>query len=1222
MSGAKTFTYDSTSPSHSFTFKFRWTAGDTPRFNLYPDANGAFPFALSVKYPNQSGFGATAGPNGSWDLDPSKTSNIVDMNNAIIPGMSYDIEYGRLKVASGPNAGKYYIYVKANDELVAENYYDGVAADGTYIKDSNQYQVNNTLTFEVHGVNGTKISGIPEAERYDAYDELNFTDLYLGGQPVTGAVELHGGQTYTYDRTSPSYSAILHFNWTAGDIAKFQMSFDKTADGSMSYPFGIWVKEPNGDGAGAFGDVWFLPGQSQNAHYVFDHAVMAGESYEFEIGRLKVLNGANAGKYYTYLKINKELVAQAYTEVGADGQYTFSQKTLSLSNEILFGYWTSATTNNYGRLAPVVEETEYEPYDVVNYEDLLKNGQPVGGSTTLTGGSVLTYNKTSPTGSVILKYRWTVGSVPKFQLSFDKTASDAMDYRFGAWLSEPSADYPNGKMWLCPGYGPQINLPTALVSGSSHNIEFARLKVKKGVNAGKYYVYINIDDETIAEYYVGADVVDANGQYLSEPHATTCTLSNEIFWAFWGSENNSISMYLDPEDIDPDPEALYYDYDVINYADLKDESGKALGDETTFTAAKMFTYNRTSPTGSAILKYRWTVGTKPSFQLSFDHAYESNGTTKSIGYMFGAWLSEPDEQFPNGRLWLRPGYGPQVNLPVALEEDNIYDIEFARLKVAKGANKGKYYVYLKIDGQLIAESYTDVNVVGSNNHYITKPGVNNATDATISNKIYMTYWGSYGNTLSDTWDIGKGYYVYYYANGNLVEKVPFLLDDPSVVGKEPAVPTIPNAVGEWEPHPVTGLTKALSVYANYTVTAPSSTSADISLNAFNGTTVDLKTDIVNAYLATPMAQQTNYVRNYHHTTSGYQDYQNITFRWSDLGNNSSYTAYFADNADFDDAFIVTTTEKELVKKVGIFVPGKTYYWFVAGNDTGVCSAVDTFTALDAPARYITAGAVTNMRDEGGYTTVNGQTVNYGLVYRGASLDEDHSHVDDMARSVFRYLGINSEIELRGGNVHRRTGWDSGNTNVYYINATGYSPILNLDADQKAQYKATFEAMADRSNYPFYFHCSAGADRTGTFGYLLNGLLGVPYETLRADYELTSFSEVGRRTADEWTDGDSFDLMHNTLMAQYDDGSGDVQAAIEKFLMQHIGLDQATLDAIKVIMLESDPYDLDLDGDVDADDVVLLKQAILSGSNNTKFDVNKDNYIDVRDVVSMKKHFAA
>lgn len=93
--------------------------------------------------------------------------------------------------------------------------------------------------------------------------------------------------------------------------------------------------------------------------------------------------------------------------------------------------------------------------------------------------------------------------------------------------------------------------------------------------------------------------------------------------------------------------------------------------------------------------------------------------------------------------------------------------------------------------------------------------------------------------------------------------------------------------------------------------------------------------------------------------------------------------------------------------MGIFVPGKTYYWFVAGNDSGKCSAVDTFTAGKETVRYITAGAVINMRDEGGYITDSGRKVKYGLVYRDASLDEETSYLDNTAYHVFRYLGMKS-----------------------------------------------------------------------------------------------------------------------------------------------------------------------------------------------------------------------
>ena len=262
-----------------------------------------------------------------------------------------------------------------------------------------------------------------------------------------------------------------------------------------------------------------------------------------------------------------------------------------------------------------------------------------------------------------------------------------------------------------------------------------------------------------------------------------------------------------------------------------------------------------------------------------------------------------------------------------------------------------------------------------------------------------------------------------------------------------------------------------------------------------------------------------------------------------------------------------------------------------------------------------------MRDEGGYMTDSGHKIKYGLVYRGASLDEETSFVDDTAYHIFRYLGMKSEIELRGGYAHTKTGWDNTNSNVYHINAVCYSEILSLDAEIKAQYKATFEAMADRSNYPFYFHCSAGADRTGTFAYLLNGFLGVSLEELREDYELTSFSKIGRRPADDWTNGNSFDRMHSELMAQYGDGNGNISAAIENFLTQYIGVNQSTLDSIKEIMLEIDPFDLNGDTTIDYLDITILREALLFDSTNVKLDVNADGKIDILDLVRMKKYLA-
>ncbi|MBR5922860.1 MAG: hypothetical protein IKZ59_03590, partial [Clostridia bacterium] len=85
--------------------------------------------------------------------------------------------------------------------------------------------------------------------------------------------------------------------------------------------------------------------------------------------------------------------------------------------------------------------------------------------------------------------------------------------------------------------------------------------------------------------------------------------------------------------------------------------------------------------------------------------------------------------------------------------------------------------------------------------------------------------------------------------------------------------------------------------------------------------------------------------------------------------------------------------------------------------------------------------------------------------------------------------------------------------------------------------------------------------------------------------------------------------------------GNISAAIENFLMQNIGVSKSTLNLIKEIMLDYDPMDLDCDGVVNARDMVLLRTALLSDVIDTKFDINADVVIDIRDLIHMKKYLA-
>lgn len=367
-------------------------------------------------------------------------------------------------------------------------------------------------------------------------------------------------------------------------------------------------------------------------------------------------------------------------------------------------------------------------------------------------------------------------------------------------------------------------------------------------------------------------------------------------------------------------------------------------------------------------------------------------------------------------------------------------------------------------------------------------------------------------------------------------------------------------------------------------------------SAYDGTTVDLCEPEVRAYLNAETEEEQ--VKALLGKENKNYTYQTVSFSWEGDGS-SKYTLYIADNQEFENAYEFETTQTELKTGVGVLIPGKTYYWKVVGDIEGSTSKVDSLQTLDAPVRYITTTDIPNVRDIGGWQTEGGQKVKYGLQYRGGKTNTagpNSCSVYD-ADLFSKTLGVKTEIDLRtqdsddGGQSTSVFG-----NSVFYCKTTlsQYSYIFpdfdqteprsrSYDSRSKYSIKEIFKLLADEENYPIYFHCNAGADRTGTVAFLINGVLGVSYEDLTRDFELTSFSTYsGERyrsaiVDDAFTEGGmmqdddnnyiAWDKMYQTMMEDYGTEDGTLSSAIENYLVTVCKVKEQDIESLKSIMLE-------------------------------------------------------
>ncbi len=190
--------------------------------------------------------------------------------------------------------------------------------------------------------------------------------------------------------------------------------------------------------------------------------------------------------------------------------------------------------------------------------------------------------------------------------------------------------------------------------------------------------------------------------------------------------------------------------------------------------------------------------------------------------------------------------------------------------------------------------------------------------------------------------------------------------------------------------------------------------------------------------------------------------------------------------------------------------GTTYYWRV--SDAESCET-RTFSTVYGEIRPVHVDGIINVRDMGGRVTSDGRRIKQRLVYRGSALNPLANSEEclgcDGIRVARQDLKIKTDLDLRADSVDMYRHSALGDDVKYVIVPFDAEGATLNDVGRGALVKA-LELFADENNYPIYFHCQQGADRTGTVAMYLDAILNMSTEDIYLNYNFTALAEDMRR----------------------------------------------------------------------------------------------------------------
>lgn len=274
---------------------------------------------------------------------------------------------------------------------------------------------------------------------------------------------------------------------------------------------------------------------------------------------------------------------------------------------------------------------------------------------------------------------------------------------------------------------------------------------------------------------------------------------------------------------------------------------------------------------------------------------------------------------------------------------------------------------------------------------------------------------------------------------------------------------------------------------------------------------------------------------------------------------SRINSYAISPSDADHRPCPIVIDGEPVEELRNLVPGQCYDW-----NGKMVLAEGTVRMIDIPSMH-------NVRDIGGWKTESGDTVKYGLIYRGSEFAYGHEVIAPAEDLQALYdLGIRAEVDLRtlgdvGGFEPEASALGS---DVSYLFRIVQDTWDNLLVDYGEEFRDAFQFVVEclRQRKPVYIHCRYGADRTGLLCALIESSVGYSVDAFYKDYELTSFSEfAGKRPK-------TYLKTRFTDIIGYNSSGHNLQELSRKYLTDVLGVSQKDIEDLTAIMLGKYEYD--------------------------------------------------